>query len=62
MKDRMKKNLKIWPALLLAAGLLAVTAAAEPVKAKNEDEFMNAIGKANCNNKLSIFRVRGSSI
>ena len=43
----MKKNLKIWPALLLAAGLLAVTAAAEPVKAKNEDEFMNAIGN-NC--------------
>ena len=47
MKDRMKKNLKIWPALLLAAGLLAVTAAAEPVKAQNEDEFMNAIGN-NC--------------
>ena len=43
----MKKNLKLWPALLLAAWLLAVTAAAEPVKAKNEDEFMNAIGN-NC--------------
>ena len=43
----MKKNLKLWPALLLAAWLLAVTAAAEPVKAQNEDEFMNAIGN-NC--------------
>ena len=40
----MKKNLKIWPALLLAAWLLAVTAAAEPVKVKNEDEFLKAIG------------------
>ena len=40
----MKKNLKIWPALLLAAGLLAVTAAAEPVKVQNEDEFLKAIG------------------
>ena len=39
----MKKNLKIWPALL-AAGLFAVTAAAEPVKVQNEDGFMNAIG------------------
>lgn len=43
----MKKNLKIWPALLLAAWLLAVTAAAEPVKVQNEDGFMNAIGN-NC--------------
>ena len=40
----MKKNLKIWPALLLAAWLLAVTAAAEPVKVQNEDEFLKAIG------------------
>ena len=40
----MKKNLKLWPALLLAAWLLAVTAAAEPVKVKNEDEFLKAIG------------------
>ena len=39
----MKKNLKIWPALLLAAWLLAVTAAAEPVKVQNEDEFLKAI-------------------
>ena len=39
----MKKNLKLWPALLLAAWLLAVTAAAEPVKVKNEDEFLKAI-------------------
>lgn len=39
----MKKNLKIWPALL-AAGLFAVTAAAEPVKVQNEDEFLKAIG------------------
>ena len=43
----MKKNLKLWPALLLAAWLLAVTAAAEPVKVQNEDGFMNAIGN-NC--------------
>ena len=43
MKDRMKKNLKIWPALLLAAWLLAVTAAAEPMKVQNEDEFLKAI-------------------
>ena len=40
----MKKNLKLWPALLLAAWLLAVTAAAEPVKVQNEDEFLKAIG------------------
>ena len=40
----MKKNLKIWPALLLAAWLLAVTAAAEPMKVQNEDEFLKAIG------------------
>ena len=39
----MKKNLKIWPALLLAAWLLAVTAAAEPMKVQNEDEFLKAI-------------------
>ena len=39
----MKKNLKLWPALLLAAWLLAVTAAAEPVKVQNEDEFLKAI-------------------
>ena len=43
MKDRMKKNLKLWPALLLAAWLLAVTAAAEPMKVQNEDEFLKAI-------------------
>ena len=41
----MKKNLKLWPALLLAVWLLAVTAAAaEPVKVQNEDEFLKAIG------------------
>ena len=39
----MKKNLKLWPALLLAAWLLAVTAAAEPMKVQNEDEFLKAI-------------------
>lgn len=38
----MKKNLKLWPALLLAAWLLAVTAA-EPMKVQNEDEFLKAI-------------------
>lgn len=41
----MKKKLKLWPALLLAVWLLAVTAAAaEPVKVQNEDEFLKAIG------------------
>ena len=40
----MKKNLKIWPALLLAAWLLAVTAAAEPMKVQTEDDFLKAIG------------------
>ena len=39
----MKKNLKLWPALLLAAWLLAVTAAAEPMKVQNEDECLKAI-------------------
>ena len=40
----MKKNLKLWPALLLAAWLLAVTAAAEPMKVQTEDDFLKAIG------------------
>ena len=50
----MKKNLKIWPALLLAAGLLAVTAAAERGWGVTVDGFMDAKGKSGDEGVLEI--------
>ena len=43
MKDRMKKILKIWPALLLAAGVFTVTAAATPVTVNSLEKLKEAV-------------------